>query len=143
MNINDRHDFFNPPPPQVGTLIGSGAPITLVQGIEEHSRVALNVGYSDCSYNFTFDPVVEATETDSNTPPFQIETPVGSLRSGNRPLTPGGLSGSTNFPAHTEFWGFHNDGDAYFPPWPLRGGLFPTEDSLGSAHVNWSFTPAP
>jgi hypothetical protein len=142
LNINDRHDFFNPPPPQVSTIIGSGQPITLVQGIEEHSRVGFNVRYSDCTYNFTFDPVVEATETDPNTPPFQIEAPAGSLRSANRNLTPGMLSGSLFFSAHTLLW--PDDGsDVYFPPWPVPGGLFPSEESLGSAHVNWNFEHSP
>ena len=141
VNINDRHEFRSPPPPQVSTLVGSGAPITLVQGIEEHSRVALNVRYSDCSYNFTFDPYVEATETDPNTPPFQIETTVGSIRSSNRAPTYATLSGDTFFSARSLTW--PDDGsDAYFPPWPTPGGLFPTEASLGSAHVNWGFTPA-
>jgi hypothetical protein len=142
VNINDRHDFYNPPPPQVGTLIGSGAPITLTVGIEESSRVALNVRYSDCSYNFTFDPNVEAMETDPNTPPFQLETSVGSLRSTNRPLAPGILGGDLFFSAHTQVW--PDDGsDVYFVRWPMPGGLFPTENSLGSAHVNWHFEHAP
>lgn len=142
VNINDRHDFYTPPPPQVGTLIGSSAPITLVQGIEEHSRVALNVRYSDCSYNFTFDPYVEATETDSNTPPFQIETTVGSLKSSYRPLMFGSLNGDGFWSAHTLTW-LDDGSDVYFPPWPTPGGLFPTESSLGSAHVNWRFDHAP
>jgi hypothetical protein len=137
VNINDRHVAFGTPD-QVSTLIGSSAPITLVQGIEEHSRITLNVRYSDCTYNFSFDPYVQATEHDANTPPFQIEASVGSIRSDRRALP--GTSGSANFSAHSQIWA--DDGsDAYFPPWAFVGAgtLFPNEGSLGSASVSWSF----
>ncbi len=140
VNINDRHVAFGTPD-QVSTLIGSSAPITLVQGIEEHSRITLNVRYSDCTYNFTFDPYVEATDHPFNTPPAQIEAPVGSIRSTRRALP--GTSGSANFSAHSQFWALTADdgSDAYFPPWPAvgSGGVFPNEGSLGSASVAWSF----
>ena len=138
LNINDRHVFH--PSGDVSTVIGSGVPITLVSSIDEHSRITLNVRYSDCTYNFSFDPYVEATETDPGLPPAQVETTVGGIRSDNRALP--GTSGAANFPAHSELW--HNtadDGsDAYFPPWPAVGpGVFPSEASLGSASVNWEF----
>jgi hypothetical protein len=143
VNINDRRVDFGPPA-QVSTVIGSGAPITLVQGIKDHSRIALNVRYSDCTYNFTFDPIVDATETDPNTPPFQIETPVGAIRSDSRALP--GTSGSANFSAHSQFWASAADdgSDAFFPGWPAVGspGVFPNEASLGSASVSWSFQSA-
>ncbi len=77
-----------------------------------------------------------------NTPPFQIEASVGGIRSGTRSLTYGALSGDMFWPAHTELWGQSNDGDAYFPPWPIPVGVFPSEASLGSAHVNWRFERA-
>jgi hypothetical protein len=143
VNIDDKHISYGTPD-QVSTLVGSSAPITLVQGIEEHSRVALNIRYSDCTYNFSFDPYVEATETDPSTPPFQIETTVGSIRSDNRALS-GGTSGTANFPAHSEVWGYSHTSEAYFPPWPITTGFgpFPNEASLGSASVQWSFSQAP
>ena len=138
VNINDRHVFH--PSGDVSTIIGSGAPITLVSGIDEHSRITLNVRYSDCSYNFSFDPYVAAKETDPGLPPADVETTVGGIRSDNRALP--GLSGAANFSAHSEFWHYTVDdgSDAYFPPWPAVGpGVFPSEASLGSASVSWSF----
>lgn len=148
MNINDRNELLDPPPPQVTTLIGSSAPVTIDYSLTERSRVSLNVKLATCTYNFTFDPIVEATLTDSAGGKSIDQYSVGSLRSGERRLEfgpshggPGpSLSGTANFPGHSNVWGTLNSGEAFFAGLDgvILGGLM-GEDNAGSASVNWSF----
>ena len=146
-NINDSSEDLTVPPPNVTTLIGNDQLIALVQGIDEHSKVTLNVRYSDCSYNFSFDPVIEATHTDFSGEKYKGEFLVGSVLSGRRSLPRAGssITGSANFPAHSNLWLIQNgEGDAFLAGLDglIVGGLL-NENNAGSASVVWSLTAVP
>jgi len=133
-----------PSPPRISTLVGSGPPITTI--IQPNaSKLTLTIDCTSGTYSFTITPWINATLTDpdgSSTGPWAV----GGLNVNKRPLPAslGTISGSGSLPARGPFW---TGGGDFYAPGGIAEGMFTTgtvtDETAGTATVDWSFTPQP
>jgi hypothetical protein len=148
VSVDDRETWPSPGgEPFVTTLAGSGAPANSAEVPEERAHVYLNVNLDECTYNAGMSMYVEATEVQDGGTPYTSDRIVGSVRLEDRPitsLTAAGFTGQRDVLAHSDGWGWDNDGDGYFPAGlgaALYGRSYRAEGMAGSARVEWSFAP--
>lgn len=122
----------------VDRLDGSGPIVPYDQDNHDlTSVIALYIGFEECTYAFTFGPVIMATTLQGN----QVATGVGDVGREHVKVPQNSLifNGSSQFAAHSESYIFDHGGDYYHPGYDVSRVV--GEDNLGTALVTWSFKP--
>jgi hypothetical protein len=141
--LNDRAEEAGTPP-NVRTVIGSGAPQTDATD-DRVSRLTLTIDCQANTYSFVITPAITATAVSaSGTTTGLWGVGKVDVRGRALPQTVGALSGNQMLPARGPTWTGNTD---HYHPGGLGDVMFITgtvnDESAGSASVNWSFNPAP
>jgi hypothetical protein len=142
--LNDRAEEAGTPP-QIRTVVGNGAPQSSTQD-DRVSRFYLYINCQTNTWSILIIPTITATATDSTGNSANGLWSVGKVDVRDKPLpqTVGALSGNRFLPARGPTWTGTTD---HYHPGGFGDVMFftntVTDETAGSASVNWSLTPVP